>query len=80
MKSMLNQSSERGNSSGGVRNNFGTVLIHPTAYDGCVELAGIHVGGWERRHRRASQICQRGCEEPLAPGEMFNTWPNINRS
>eukprot|EP00435_Cladocopium_sp_Y103_P015413 s3816_g3.t1 len=31
---------------GGVKNNFATVLIHPTSYDGCVELAGLQHGMW----------------------------------
>jgi hypothetical protein len=31
---------------GGVKNNFATVLIHPTTYDGCVELAGVQQGMW----------------------------------
>ena len=31
---------------GGVKNNFATVVIHPTACDGCVELAAISLGMW----------------------------------
>ena len=31
---------------GGVKNNFATVVIHPTAYDGCLELAAISLGMW----------------------------------
>lgn len=29
---------------GGVKNSFGTVVIHPTAYDGCVEQAALQEG------------------------------------
>ena len=32
--------------SGGVKNNFSTVVIHPTAYDGCLELAALQMGMW----------------------------------
>ena len=32
--------------SGGVKNNFSTVVIHPTAYDGCVEVAALQSGAW----------------------------------
>ena len=31
---------------GGVKNSFGTVVLHPTAYDGCLELAGLQLGMW----------------------------------
>ena len=29
-----------------MKGSFGQVVIHPTAYDGCVELAAIHHGMW----------------------------------
>ena len=29
---------------GGLKKNHGTVVVHPTAYDGCVELASLQLG------------------------------------
>lgn len=29
---------------GGLKKNHGTVVVHPTAYDGCVELAALQLG------------------------------------
>eukprot|EP00435_Cladocopium_sp_Y103_P045667 s474_g13.t1 len=31
---------------GGVKNNFATVIVHPTAYDGAVEIASMQHGAW----------------------------------
>ncbi len=32
--------------SGGVKNNFSTVVIHPTSYDGSLEIAALQHGAW----------------------------------
>ena len=29
-----------------MKNSYGTVVLHPTAYDGCLELAAIQSGMW----------------------------------
>lgn len=31
---------------GGVKGSFGQVVIHPTAYDACLEIAAMQQGMW----------------------------------
>lgn len=33
-------------SPGNVKNSHGLVVVHPTTYDGCVELAALQLGYW----------------------------------
>eukprot|EP00438_Fugacium_kawagutii_P033561 Skav211095 [mRNA] locus=scaffold2002:390055:394244:+ [translate_table: standard] len=55
-----------------VKNSFGTVVIHPTAYDGCLEQAGYGLGLWvvsssavEMHYKAARDAAWKGNQFPM---------------